>query len=218
MDLLDNGRVLFVIYGACFGIELLVNSKAALYFKDYFDMSRGTAGLMAGLYGLMNIFARTLGGVFGDRFGSRWGLSGRVKWLFIALFCEGLALMFFSQTMVVPAVIGSLLVFGLFVQMSSGATFSVVPFINRKALGAVAGIVGAGGNAGAVAFMFLFKKELTGLEWPTAFLIVGAIVTCVSFLSFAVTFQPEAEVEARQATEAALARRRSPELAGAAAG
>ena len=49
--------------------------------------------------------------------------------------------------------------------MSEGATFSVVPFINRKALGSVAGIVGAGGNAGAVAAGFLFKGAL---PWPTA--------------------------------------------------
>ena len=28
-----------------------------------------------------------------DKFGERWGLKGRVRWLFIALFCEGLALM-----------------------------------------------------------------------------------------------------------------------------
>ena len=28
---------------------------------------------------------------------SRWGLKGRVRWLFMAVFCEGLALMLFSQ-------------------------------------------------------------------------------------------------------------------------
>ena len=31
---------LFVIYGACFGIELTVNNVLALYFIDYFDSSR----------------------------------------------------------------------------------------------------------------------------------------------------------------------------------
>ncbi|MFQ5734825.1 MAG: MFS transporter [Planctomycetaceae bacterium] len=196
--------LLFLIYGSCFGIELLVNSKAALYFADYFGMDLQTAGLIAGLFGLMNIFARTLGGVFGDRFGKLWGLSGRVKWLFVALFCEGLALMVFSQTATIPLIIGSLLVFSLFVQMSEGATYSVVPFINKRALGAVAGIVGAGGNAGAVASMFLFKKELTGLEWPAAFFIVGAIVTACSFLSFGVRFSEAAESEARAATQAAF--------------
>ena len=203
--------LLFVLYGACFGIELLVNSKAALYFADYFEMDMATAGLIAGLFGLMNLFARTLGGVYGDRFGTRWGLSGRVKWLFITIFCEGLALMLFSQMAAVPLIIGTLMFFSLFVQMSEGATYSVVPFINRRALGAVAGIVGAGGNAGAVASMFLFKKELTGLEWPTAFFLTGAIVTVCSFLSFGVRFSPETELEVREESERAFIPQTEPE-------
>jgi NNP family nitrate/nitrite transporter-like MFS transporter len=66
------------------------------------------------------------------------------------------------------------------------ATFSVVPFINKKALGAVAGIVGAGGNAGAVAAGFLFKNP--ALSWPQALLILGAAVTVSSFFAFAVRF------------------------------
>ena len=204
---------LFVIYGACFGIELTINNVAALYFLDYFDYFQdmnpvkalSTAGLIASLFGLMNIFARTLGGIFGDKFGAKWGLSGRVRWLFIALFCEGLALMLFSQMNVLTLAIPSLIVFSLFVQMSEGATYSVVPFINPKALGSVSGIVGAGGNAGAVAAGFLFKSG--AITWPTALFILGALVTCGSFLTFAVTFGEAAETEARRLTEAALADR-----------
>ena len=216
---------LFVIYGACFGIELTINNVAALYFVDYFEYFQtmdtvkavGMAGLIASLFGLMNIFARTLGGAFGDKFGEKWGLSGRVKWLFMVLFCEGLALMLFSQMDVLVLAVPTLIVFSLFVQMSEGATFSVVPFINRRALGSVAGIVGAGGNAGAVAAGFLFKSE--AITWPTALFILGALVTCCSFLTFAVNFSEAAETEARTATEAAIAdRRRTPELAGAGAG
>jgi MFS transporter, NNP family, nitrate/nitrite transporter len=193
--------LLFVIYGACFGIELLVNSQAALYFADYFGMDLATAGLIAGLFGLMNLFARTLGGLLGDRCGRLWGLSGRVKWLFLALFGEGLALMLFSRMSALPLIVASLVVFSLFVQMSEGATYSVVPFINRQALGAVSGIVGAGGNAGAVASMLLFKTETTGLAWPDAFLIVGAAVTLCSFLAFGIRFDPAAELEPRAARE-----------------
>ena len=89
-----------------------------------------------------------------------------------------------------------------------------MPFINKQALGAVAGIVGAGGNAGAVAAMFLFKKQLTGLEWPEAFLIVGAIVTVVSFSVFAVRFSPAAEAAAQAAHDAAMDERREAELTG----
>lgn len=196
--------VLFVIYGACFGVELIVNSKAALYFYDYFGMSLTTAGIIAGLFGSMNIFARSLGGFIGDKLGKSLGLSGRVRWLFIAIFMEGIVLVIFSRMGTIPTIVGSLLVFSLFVQMSEGATYSVVPFINKKALGAVSGIVGAGGNAGAVAGMFLFKKELTGLEWTDSFLILGLIVSSVSFLSFLVRFSVQTETEVKEEMEESL--------------
>lgn len=187
---------LFAIYGACFGLELTIDNVAALYFIDYFDELRQadpieaatTAGLFAGLFGGMNLFARALGGLIGDRFGARWGVSGRVKWLFIAVFCEGLSLLMFSQARTLPFAVPLLMLFGLFVKMSNGATYSVVPFINRRALGSVSGIVGAGGNAGAVAAGFLFKMD--GLPWPRALFILGSAVTAVSFLSFLVAYRP----------------------------
>ncbi|MBW2376981.1 MAG: DoxX family membrane protein, partial [Deltaproteobacteria bacterium] len=169
-----------------------------------------TAGLVAGLFGLMNIFARTTGGIIGDKFAARWGLKGRVKWLFIALFVVSLALMFFSRMTILPVAIGSMVVFSLFVQMSEGATYSVVPFINKKALGSVAGIVGAGGNAGAVAAGFLFRAEK--LTWPMALLILGGAVMVCSFATLAVTFSPEQEKEAKREYDKALADRRAAEL------
>lgn len=200
---------LFVIYGACFGIELTINNVAALYFVDYFEEFRsmdsvaalGTAGLIASLFGLMNIFARTLGGAFGDRFGQTYGLSGRVRWLFVAVLCEGLALMCFSQMQTLALAIPALIVFSLFVQMSEGATYAVVPFINQRALGSVAGIVGAGGNLGAVAAGFLFKSS--AVAWPTALFILGVCVTAASVLAFAVQFPTAAEAEAGAETAVA---------------
>ena len=195
---------LFVVYGACFGVELTINNIAALYFHDYFGLGLAAAGIVAGLFGLMNIFARTLGGILGDKWGLKWGLRGRVWFLGGILFLEGLALMLFSQQSVLPIAIGTLILFSLCVQMSEGATYSVVPFINKQALGAVAGIVGAGGNAGAVAAGFLFRTE--GLGWPQALLILGACVTLTSFLAFAVRFS--------EADEAAVARETQARLAG----
>ncbi|MGJ8527180.1 MAG: MFS transporter [Maritalea sp.] len=186
--------VLFLIYGACFGIELTVNNVAALYFADYFDLGLVAAGLVAASFGLMNIFARTLGGIFGDNYGALWGLKGRAFWLFICLFCEGLALMLFSQMQVLFLAIPTLILFSLFTQMAEGATYSVVPFINKKSLGAVAGVVGAGGNAGAVAAGFLFKGTL---DWSQAFLIIGIVVTIASFLAFFVRFSTRQEDEER---------------------
>lgn len=200
---------LFLIYGACFGIELTMNNILARYFSHHFGLSLLFAGLAAASFGLMNLFARTCGGIMGDKFGGRWGLRGRVSWLFIALFAEGLALILFSQMSVFVLALPVLILFSLFVQMSEGATYSVVPFINKKALGAVAGIVGAGGNAGAVAAGFLFKG-IAPTEWATPLLILGITVLSCSFLAFTVRFSPSAELEAK--TDYAIAVRRRKEL------
>ena len=196
--------VLFLVYGACFGVELTMHNIAALYYHDRFGLSVAAAGLIAGLFGLMNLFARTLGGVFSDRVGQRFGLKGRTIFLGIVLLMEGIALAVFSQMALLIAAVSSMLVFSLFVQMSEGATFSVVPFINRRALGVVAGIVGAGGNAGAVAAGFLFRIE--SLDTERALLYLGAIVTGMSVLVLVVRFSPECEAEERIAMERALGR------------
>jgi NNP family nitrate/nitrite transporter-like MFS transporter len=202
---------LFVIYGACFGIELTINNVAALYYHDRFELSVAMAGLIAGLFGLMNLFARTLGGVFGDLAGARSGLRGRVLFLGAVLLLEGVALIAFSRMDALVLAIPAMIVFSIFVQMSEGATFSVVPFVNRRALGSVAGIVGAGGNAGAVAAGFLFRIE--SLAAQDAFLYLGALVVLASGFVLVVRFAPEVEAEERSRMRAALASRRSTSLA-----
>ena len=202
---------LFIIYGACFGVELTINNIAALYFFDRFDLDLKTAGLIAGLFGLMNLFARTTGGMLGDRFGIRFGLKGRVMFLGVVLLIEGIALMVFSQMTTLFLAVGAMIVFSLFVQMSEGATFSVVPFINRKALGSVAGIVGAGGNAGAVAFGFLFRAE--SITYQDGLLFIGMAVILASALVFVVRFSPETEAEERRTMDEALAARSAPAIA-----
>ncbi|MCB9061447.1 MAG: MFS transporter [Halobacteriovoraceae bacterium] len=203
--------MLFFVYAACFGIELTINNIAALYFKDYFGLGVKTAGLVAGLFGLMNIFARTTGGIVGDKFGERWGLNGRVKWLFVALLIEGIALIFFSQMKVLPIAIGTMVVFSLFTQMSEGATYSVVPFINKKALGSVSGIVGAGGNLGAVAAGFLFRSP--EISYPQALLILGFCVVGFSLFPLMIKFSRSAEEEAKIEYDKALEERRAIEAA-----
>ncbi len=194
---------LFLIYGACFGVELTINNIAAIYYHDYFKLDLRTAGLIAGLFGLMNIFARSTGGYLGDKAGIKWGLKGRVLLMGGILFLEGLALMLFSQMTLLPLAIGTMIIFSLFVQMAEGATYSVVPFINKKAIGVVSGIVGAGGNAGAVMAGFLFKME--NLSYGDGLAILGMFVTGISVLSLVVRFsaadEKVAELELKDSLE-----------------
>ncbi|AMD00865.1 NarK family nitrate/nitrite MFS transporter [Halomonas chromatireducens] len=193
---------LFVVYAICFGVELTINNIAAIYFFDHFDLTLATAGMIAGLFGLMNVFARTMGGIFSDLFARNGGLKGRVRWLFIALICEGLALVAFSQMHVLSYAIGIMLVFSLFVQMAEGATYGVVPFINKKALGAVAGIVGAGGNVGAVAAAFLFRSE--AITYQQGLFYLGLTVLVLASCALLVRFSPETEAEEAKAYQDAV--------------
>jgi NNP family nitrate/nitrite transporter-like MFS transporter len=184
--------ILFLAYGACFGIEITIDNIATLYFVDNFDIGIKEAGIIAGLFGVMNLFARALGGIFGDKAGKKFGLRGRILILGAFLLLEGLGIVLFSTIENLPWAIVTMLIFALFLKMSNGATYSVVPFINRKAIGSVSGIVGAGGNAGAVLAGFLFASN--DLTYRHSLFIIGIAVSVVSMLALflAVTkFQEE---------------------------
>ena len=182
--------VLFLAYGACFGIEITIDNIATLYFVDNFHLGLKEAGIIAGTFGMMNIFARALGGIFGDKAGKKWGLKGRIMILGLFLLLEGLGIMLFSTMDVLTWAIVTMLVFALFLKMSNGATYSVVPFINQKAMGAVSGIVGAGGNVGAVLAGFLFTSE--NISYRESLFTIGIAVTVVSFISLALSFSRHA--------------------------
>jgi NNP family nitrate/nitrite transporter-like MFS transporter len=194
---------LFFIYAACFGIELTINGTAALYFIDYFGVDIATAGLIASLFGLMNIFARSLGGIMSDSIAKQSGLKGRVQFLFIIIILEGITLMMFSRATVLLMAIPLLILFSTAVQMSEGATYGIVPFINKRALGSVSGIVGAGGNFGAVMAGFLFRTEW--LAWADAYMILGIVVIMSSFAALAVRFSSFEETAVKVEIEEKLA-------------
>ena len=161
LEVLKDYRVwiLFVVYAASFGIELTVYGTMDDYLQNTFQLERVTAGNIVLSFALMNIFARTLGGFFGDKFGKLKGLRGRVLFLAFILAIQGLMLITFSTTTSIVSGVAFLILFSLSVQMAEGATFSVVPFINKKAIGSVSGIVGAGGNVGAFLAAMLLKSQ-----------------------------------------------------------
>jgi len=179
--------LLFLLYGACFGVEITVDNVAALYFKDSFHITLKLAGVLAGLIGMMNLFARALGGIAGDWAGGKWGWDGRVRLLGVTIFLEGLLMVLFSRLTLLGPATAAFLLFGLFVCMACGVTFSVAPLIRPRAVGSVSGIVGAGGNLGAVLAAMLFKSER--LSGANAFLILGGIVAASSFWVLALRFR-----------------------------
>ena len=182
-----NYRVwmLAVTYGACFGVEIFIHAVAASYYVDRFGLSLQTAGMAAGSFGLLALFARALGGISSDRIAKRFGLDGRTWLLFGLMAGEGVGLLAFSTMDSVGLAVAAMLVFGMFTHMACGSTYALVPFIDRKALGGVAGIIGAGGNIGAVGAGFLMKA--TG-DLPQALYLLGWIVLACAICAAAVRF------------------------------
>jgi NNP family nitrate/nitrite transporter-like MFS transporter len=104
----------------------------------------------------------------------------RGKGLLLAgvLALEGIGLILFAQAGTLVMAIIAMLSFALFLKMSNGATYGIVPFINSKNVGLVSGIVGAGGNLGGMLFGFLFKSST--ITYVQAFTYIGYIVIGVS--------------------------------------
>ena len=98
----------------------------------------------------------------------------------------------------------AMLIFGLFTHMACGATYALVPFIDRNALGGVAGIIGAGGNVGAVAAGFLMKGTA---DTQQCLMILGGLVTVSAACAIAVRFSSEHKTREQALYEQAVADR-----------
>lgn len=197
--------MLFITYGACFGIELFVHNVAATYYVDKFQLDLQSAGMAAGSFGLLALFARALGGIISDKFARAKGLDGRTLLLFLLMLGEGAGLMWFARTDTVTMAVSAMLVFGMFTHMACGATYALVPFVDRKSLGGIAGIVGAGGNVGAVAAGFLMKSVGDVQE---CFWLLGVTALVSAGCAIAVRFSAAHKAHEQALYDAAVAARR----------
>jgi MFS transporter, NNP family, nitrate/nitrite transporter len=151
--------ILTIAYAACFGVEITVDNFAPLFFTDTFGASLAMAGICAGIFGWINIFARPMGGIVADKIGKVWGFDGKSMLLAVLLLLEGIGLIWFAKSGNIGMAIFMMFFFGLSLKMANGATYSLVPFVSPVAVGSVAGIVGAGGNIGAMLIAFMFKAK-----------------------------------------------------------
>ena len=199
-----NYRVwlLFVTYGACFGVEIFIHNIAAIYYVDHFGLSLKSAGMAAASFGLLALFARALGGWLSDKMALRGNLDSRATLLFVLMLGEGLGLLWFAHAGSVVLAVAAMLTFGLFTHMACGATYALVPFIDRKALGGVAGIIGAGGNVGAVAAGFLMKGLGDTQQTLSA---LGVLVSVSALCAIAVRFSAEHKAREQELHDSVMA-------------
>lgn len=174
--------VMCLTYGYCFGVELTIDNYLPQYFFDQFSLSLWMAGLLASVFGLMNLFTRALGGVVSDVASRYFGMRGRLWAMWIVqtlggIFCVVLGLV--SNSLAVTMVI--VIVFSIFCQMSCGLSFGIVPFVSKRSTGLVSGFVGAGGNAGSAVTQAIFFTY-GSMSVPDAFKWMGVMTIGMTLL------------------------------------
>ncbi len=190
-------------YFANFGAELAVVSMLPAFFEATFEPLRSgdgsplvtatVAGLVASSFAFVNLVARPLGGYLSDLASSRKRtmliyIGGIVVGFFLMGFIakwgtgvddDGLrnvVPMFGGVTWLVIAVVITIFA-SIFVQGAEGATFAIIPMVNKRMTGQIAGMAGAYGNVGAVIYLVIFSL----VDSRTFFFILSA-GAAVSFL------------------------------------
>ncbi len=84
-----NAWILVITYGLCFGVELTMNNKVVMYFFNYYGLSPQIAGLLGSCFGLMNLVARSWGGLLSDVMNKKFDIRGRLWSMWIIQTLEG---------------------------------------------------------------------------------------------------------------------------------
>ncbi len=178
--------ILNLAYLVTFGSELALVSMLPLFYKDTFEISTVLAGVLAAVYPVMNLIARPAGGVISDKFGRKRTL--------VVLF-TGIALSFALLAQVdaswaLPLVVATTIICGLFSKAGSGAVFAMVPLIQRRMTGQIAGMAGAYGNIGGV----LFLTILSFVSSQAFFMFIAAAGAIVLFAIITFLREPRGQM------------------------
>lgn len=166
--------ILNIAYLACFGSEIAVVSMLPMFFGDTFHLSATAMGLMAGSFTIMNIVARPAGGYLSDRIGRR-----AVLVTCLAAQTLGYALLSnVNEGWGIALAITVTLCTSVFVQAACGAVYSIVPLIQRRMTGQIAGMAGAYGNVGGVLFLTVLS-----FVSPHTFFYVIAGMSALAFVA-----------------------------------
>jgi len=197
-----NTWLLFIQYGCCFGVELTMNNASATYFKETFELTTESAAAIASIFGWMNLFARGLGGFTSDIFNRNMGMRGRLIWQTICLLIEGGMVLVFANTNSLGLAIFILVIFSSFVQAAEGSTYGIVPYVDPPATGSISGIVGAGGNTGAVCFGLGFRQLA---KTKDAFYLMGFTILGSAVLTFLIFIKGHRSILGGEDSEAVKA-------------
>jgi NNP family nitrate/nitrite transporter-like MFS transporter len=102
------------------------------------------------------------------------------------LVAEGALVLVFAHTDDLTSAIIVMVFFSMFVQAAEGSTYGIVPYVDPPSTGSISGIVGAGGNVGAVAFGMGFRELPDDRD---AFIIMGSTILVSGILTAFITIK-----------------------------
>lgn len=170
-------------YLVTFGTELAVVSMLAMFYVDWFGIPKVAAALLAGIYPFLNLFARPGGGWLSDSIGRKRTLII----VFAGITASFVILGMVDHSWPVWLVVGITIIGGIFSKAGSGAVYAMVPLIQRRMTGQIAGMAGAYGNVGAV--MFLTVNSF--MAYDQFFLFIGVVAGFVLLLILTFLEEPE---------------------------
>ena len=136
----------------------------------------------------MNIFARSIGGLASDWASKRFGMRGRLWCLWLWQTIEGVICIFMALAKDdLATTIAMMVLFSICVQASEGASYGIVPYITRRALGVASGFIGAGGNAGSTICIALFFTS-DSIETYEGIMYMGITIIAVTLLVIPIHF------------------------------
>jgi NNP family nitrate/nitrite transporter-like MFS transporter len=167
--------VLDLAYMVTFGTELAVVSMLALFYVDMFGLDKVMAGMLAGSYAVINLVARPAGGLLSDKLGRKKTLVV----VFLGIAASFMLLGQVSQEWSVLMVVMAATLGGIFSKAGSGAVYAMVPLIQRRLTGQIAGMTGAYGNVGGVVFLTVLSMVSTQWFFMTIGFTALAVLVCI---------------------------------------
>ena len=191
--ILSDPRVWMCImcYLLTFGLETAMDAALPGLITTLFQSKNFTAidaAYAASMYGLLNLYARPLGGVVSDVLYSKFGLRGRVIWLLATAFSQGIAMIglgiYCNRDPTLSGVLWFIFLIGTTGFLANGANYGIPAIICPSAIGTVSGLVGAAGNVGGLLYLGIFlavpgvrrQKTLGTKFWIAGVVNAGAVL------------------------------------------
>jgi len=151
----------------------------------------------------MNLVSRPAGGYISDTRGSR-------KWTLVILMAvSGVGFMgmgLIGEGWALPLAIAATMFSAFGVQAAEGAVYSIVPLIKKEITGQIAGVVGAYGSVGGVAYLILFSLSPEGnVGNKILFWSIGISALIMTFLTWFLLKEPKGSKDYEESEQESIA-------------